>query len=44
MLYNAIKQYFDDFDKRRKNLMFIIVLMLYLFAGICEDIWLQIKK
>lgn len=24
--------------------MFIIVLMLYLFAGICEDIWLQIKK
>ena len=41
---NGIKQYFDDFDKRRKNSMFIIVLMLYLFAGVCEDIWLQIKK
>lgn len=24
--------------------MFIIVLMLYLFAGVCEDIWLQIKN
>lgn len=24
--------------------MFVIVLMLYIFAGVCEDIWLQIKK